>query len=85
MAHRTWKVGETKNNDKQVTCYFVTDAYDNTDIRVRPHAAEFPISQVFDEDTQWQRAERFAEYMNKLDEAARVASEQIHLLDILRK
>jgi len=54
-------------------------------VMIGDHGVDFPISQVFDLDTQGQRAERFAEYLNRLDEAARKAAEQIHLLDILSR
>lgn len=34
----------------------------------RPNAAEFPISELYDFDTQVRRAQKFAEYMNKMAE-----------------
>lgn len=86
MAHRVWKVAQRKSRDtRKVTCYFVSDAHDDDEIDSRPIAAEFPISQLFDTDIQEERAEKYADYLNKLEEAARVANEQTHLVDILSR
>lgn len=86
MAERIFKVAHRKNqHSKQITCYFVTDAHDDKDIPNRAIAAEFPISQLYDDETQEARAKRFADYMNKLAEAARIAQEQTHLIDILSR
>lgn len=82
---RDWRTGYSSNKDGKVTEYFVTDAQTKEEIDVRPTAATFPVSGRFDEEIQKARADQFAEYLNKLDEAARVAHEQIHLVDILSR
>lgn len=90
MVDRTYKVGDSSVKDKhtglkKIIAYFVTDAHDETELDDRPQAATFPISAMYDGNTQYERAERFAEYMNKLAEAARIAREQTHLVDILSR
>lgn len=86
MAQRTWKVAHrTSHQTKRITAYFISDAHDDAELDSRPIAAEFPISQKFDQDLQEARAEKYAEYLNKLDEAARIAHEQTHLIDILSR
>lgn len=50
-----------------------------------PYAATFPVNQKYDEELQWNRAEDYANYLNKLDEAAKIAYDQIHLVDILKR
>lgn len=86
MAQRIWKVARNfDTKTKKIYNYFVTDAHDADELSDRPEAAIFPISTRFDLDLQNERAERYAEYLNKLEEAARVADEQNHLVDILRR
>lgn len=93
MAERTYKVGNASSRDKRtnevfVDSYFVTDAHNEAELNgpcARPKVAEFPISQMYDKETQMERAERFAEFMNKLADAARIAKEQTHLIDILSR
>jgi hypothetical protein len=51
----------------------------------RPHAAVFPVSDLYDEETQTRRAHGYADYLNKLNEAAKVAYDQIHLVDVLKR
>lgn len=69
---------------KKVTRYFVTDA-DPDDISARPFAAEFPVNDAYTKEIQEERAEKFCEYLNKLEEAKKVAYDQIHLVDILSR
>lgn len=86
MTHRTFKVAHRKSNQtKQITAYFVNDAHNDAELSERPDVAVFPISLLYDAETQEARAEKFAEYMNKLAEATRVAHEQLHLVDILSR
>lgn len=90
MTTRTYKVGHSSVKDKstgdiKITAYFVTDAHDVAELDDRPKAAEFEISVMYDDEIQRVRAEKYAEYLNKLVEAARVAQEQIHLVDILSR
>lgn len=83
---RTWKVGNTTSGRTgKLTEFFVTDANDKVELEDRPKAAIFPISLMFDQEIQETRAEKYADYLNKLDEAARVAHEQTHLIDILSR
>ena len=82
---REWKTGFSSDRDGKVIEYFVTDAETKEEIDDRPVGAKFPISDKFDQETQAARADQFAEYLNKLDEAARVAHAQIHLVDILSR
>ena len=46
--------------------------------------AEFPISQKFDSETQKDRAEAYADYMNKVALATKQAYENNQLIDILK-
>jgi hypothetical protein len=55
------------------------------DLGSLPAAAIFPISQRYDEDLQEKRAEDYSKYVNKLDEAAKIAYDQIHLVDVLKR
>ncbi len=61
----------------------VSDAHDVDE--KRPNAVMFPISVLYDEKTQEKRAQDYANYLNKLNEAAKVAYEQIHLVDVLKR
>lgn len=85
---RTYKVGQITSTSTQVVArYFVTDANPNNkeEINTRPHAAEFPISVMYDQDLQEKRAEAFCDFMNKLEEAKKVAYDQVHLVDMLSR
>lgn len=82
---RQFIVGKSTNREtKKVTRYFITDA-DPDNISSRPFAAEFPVSDAYTKDIQEERAEKFCEYLNKLEEAKKVAYDQIHLVDILSR
>lgn len=48
-------------------------------------AAIFPVNAKYDYDLQVDRALDYANYLNKLEEAAKVAYEQIHLVDVLKR
>ena len=80
---RTWLVAHT-NIDKKIVKYFVTDAENNDELDDRPVVAEFPISQKFDSETQKDRAEAYADYMNKVALATKQAYENNQLIDILK-
>jgi hypothetical protein len=80
---RTWKVGHNKIDGKLVK-YFITDAEDNDELDERPIVAEFPISQKFDKETQQERANAYADYMNKVAEATVQAYQNNQLIDILK-
>lgn len=80
---RTFKVGSEKQKGVLVA-FFVTDAIDNTELDKRPKAAEFTISELYDEITQEHRANDYRNYLNKLAEAAKQAYENNKLIDILK-
>ena len=80
---RTWLVAHNRINDKIVK-YFVTDAETNDEIDHRPVVAEFPVSQKFDKEVQKERADAYADYMNKIAEATKQAYENNQLIDILK-
>ena len=83
---REFKVGETTSiTTKKLTRVFVTDAIGQDDLDSRPVVAEFPISELYDEETQLRHARLFRDFMNKIEEAKQVAYEQTMLMDILKK
>lgn len=82
---RTFKVAESKNLDKRVTKLFVTDAEGMEELTTRPHVAEFPVSERYDEGEQEKHAQMFADFMNKIQEAKQQVYEQNMLMDILNK
>jgi hypothetical protein len=79
MTDRVFKVWYS--NDR--TWIVVSDARDVTE--GRPHAAVFPISDLYDKEIQTRRAHDYATYLNKLNEAAKIAYEQIHLVDVIKR
>jgi hypothetical protein len=79
MTDRVFKVWYS--NDR--TWIVVSDARDVTE--GRSLAAIFPISDLYDKEIQTHRALDYANYLNKLNEAAKVAYEQIHLVDVLKR
>lgn len=64
---------------QQIYRFYVSDGEN------RPIVAEFPVSELYSEAIQKQRAVKFAEYMNTLREAAKTAHDQTHLVDILSR
>ena len=86
MAKRNFMVGEsTSRATGRVTRYFVTDANSEIELSERPSAAIFPVSAAYEKFTQLEHADKFCDYLNKLEEAAEVAYSQIHLVDILSR
>lgn len=82
---RTFKVAVTSaGKNKKVSKLFITDAEDDNEISSRPIAAEFPVSELFDESIQRARAYDYCDYLNKLVEAAKEAYEQNKLINILK-
>lgn len=65
----------------------MSDALDSEEFKAqtRPSVAEFPISEQHYAELQEQRAEMYAEYMNKIVEATQTAYDHIALMDILKK
>lgn len=51
--------------------------------RIRPRVATFPVSALYDEETQRQRAEMLRDYMNKLNDAMEQAKAQTALIDLI--
>jgi hypothetical protein len=45
----------------------------------------FPFGDLYDKETQTRRAHDYATYLNKLNEAAKIAYEQIHLVDVIKR
>jgi len=80
---RTYQVGTT-HRDKKLESLFVTDAKNDKELDVRPKAIEFPISVLYDEDTQRRRAQDYCDYLNRLVQAAKDAYEHNKLIDILK-
>lgn len=80
---KTFIIGQTTLGDA-LTRFFITDASDEN-LDTRPFIAEFPISEAYPMDHQLQRAKDYCRYLNKLEEAAQVAYEQTHLMDILKR
>lgn len=77
------------NYDKktgELYAYFVTDCFDDAELQLgrRPEVVRFPISQLHDAHAQKLRAEKYAEYLNRINEATQKAYEQTLLVDILK-
>lgn len=51
--------------------------------RTRPRVATFPVSALYDEETQRQRAKMLCDYMNKLNDAMEQAKAQTALIDLI--
>jgi hypothetical protein len=84
---RNWKVAHssvTEYDKKVITRYFITDADTNDELDTRAIAAEFPVSQKFDQELQEARANAYADYMNKIEEATKQAYANNQLIDILK-
>lgn len=80
---RDFKVGHTKS-EGEITSFFVTDAHDNKELDDRPQLMTFPVSVLYPEADQEQRAQEYAAYMNKIVEATHQAYENNNLLDVLK-
>ena len=51
--------------------------------RIRPRVATFPVSALYDEETQRNRAKMLCDYMNKLNDAMEQAKAQTALIDLI--
>jgi len=80
---REFKVAHTKS-EGMITAYFITDAHDNSELDDRPTLMSFPISILYPQEDQKQRADEYAEYMNKIVDATQQAYENNNLMDILK-
>ena len=82
---REFKVGHVKDTvSGEVTGFFVTDANNNKEIDLRPQLMNLPVSLLYPEDDQKQRAEEYAEYMNKIVNAMHQAYDNNNLMDVLK-
>lgn len=87
MQVRTYKVAHTRDEDTgDYLKFFVTDVHTNDELKKgrRPDIAVFPVSQLYDEEEQRQRAEHYAEYMDRLQEAKQRAYDNELLIDIIK-
>lgn len=86
MIIRKYGVGfSTSQETMKVTSYFVTDAQTKEEIDERPRVAVFPVSEGHYAELQDQRAQMYADYMNKVIEATETAYDHIVLMDALKK
>lgn len=51
--------------------------------RTRPRVATFPVSALYDEETQRNRAKMLCDYMNKINDAMEQAKAQTALIDLI--
>ncbi len=84
LIKREYKVGHNKVEDKIVS-YFVTDAHDNSELETRPELIRFPVSQLYCDADQKQRAEEYADAMNKIQQAIEQTYENNKLVDLLKE
>jgi len=80
---REYKVAHTKS-EGIITAYFVTDAHDNSELDDRPTLMSFPVSILYPQEDQKQRADEYVDYMNKIVEATHQAYENNNLMDVLK-
>lgn len=88
MRVRTYKVAHTRDEEtNEMLKFFVTDVHDNEELKKgkRPDLAIFPVTQLYDEDEQRQRAEHYCEYLNKIQEAKQTAYNGALLFDTIIK
>lgn len=71
----------------KINGFFVTDCFDDAELQLgtRPEVARFPVTQLYDAHEQKLRAEKYCEYMNRINEAKQKAYEQTLLIDILKE
>lgn len=87
MKLRTYKVGHTKGEESgDYLRFFVTDCHSTEELNkgLRPNLAEFPVTQLYDADEQEQRAQQYADFLNKIQQATQKAYEQTLMMDILK-
>lgn len=85
--NRRFTVGHTLNNlTGEHTSFFVTDCFDDEELQSgrRPSMVSFPVSQLYDAHSQKRRAEKYAEYLNRLAEAAEQAARDNLLIDLIK-
>ena len=88
MKVRTYKVAHTRSEDTgDIFRFCITDVHDNEELKKgkRPDMVIFPVTQLYDEDEQRQRAEHYCEYLNKIQEAKQTAYNGALLFDTIKK
>ena len=87
MKVRTYKVAHSKDNETDLIYkFFVTDVHNDEELRKgrRPEIAEFPVSQLYDEEEQNARAQHYADYLNKIQDAKQTAYNGTMLFDLIK-
>ena len=79
------RLGGSSKNPNWVIIKYCTGKESSTESTKIPEVVQFPVSQKYDLELQEKRAIDYATYLNKLDEAAKVAYDQIHLVDVLKR
>ena len=77
--------GQTEKNPGAFVVGFFDPNDPDIDLSKLAIAVAFPVSEKYDVELQEKRAKDYATYLNKLDEAAKIAYDQIHLVDILKR
>jgi hypothetical protein len=86
MTDRVFSIWvRTNPTTDKTTAYIVTDRTEDPDDSDRAPVAEFPVSQLYDANSQLAKAQVYVAYMNKIMEATKTAYEQTMLMDILKK
>ncbi len=84
MVDRKFSVFTSSRGNKVVK-FVVTDANDLDEANDgHPSVAEFHVSHRYTEDEQRSRAVTYANYMNRIVEATRIAHEQTQLIDLIK-
>lgn len=88
MRVRTYKVAHSRDTEtNDIFKFFVTDVHNDEELKKgkRPDIAVFPVTQLYDEEEQRQRAEHYCDYLNKIQEAKQTAYNGALLFDTIRK
>jgi hypothetical protein len=88
MSKREYTVITIRNrNTRLLESFEIKYCSDDDDDRLAhiPSVVTFPVNDVYDQDLQEKRVLEYANYLNKLDEAAKIAYDQIHLVDVLKR
>lgn len=87
MGNRKFRVCETAHQRTgKLLSFMVTDVLNDEELQhnVRPSVVTFPISQLYDSKEQRLRADQYADFLNKINEATLKAYQNTQLLDIMR-
>jgi hypothetical protein len=86
---QTWFVSDITEPEMEDERIIHKDRTQNERIRhmsqeeLRPRVATFPVSQLYDSETQQRRAKMLCDYLNKIEDARRHAESQTALVDLL--